>query len=172
MTVTATAFAAEPSNSTAARHLQRGQEHCAAGRIDNAIAALQAGLDAAARDSVDSGTIGGLHAELGNAYKRCRRLTLASANYKAALQLMPQLASCWCDLANVQLRTGRAHEAIPLYLEALKLTPTHWEARTHLVEAMMATKQYPTARALLRELQGERPQAGQIHYLLGKVCFE
>ncbi len=170
--MTATAFAAEPSDSTAARLLQRGQEHYAAGRIDEAIAALQAGLDAAARASVDSETIASLHAELGNAHKRCGRLTLASANYTAALQLMPQPASCWCDLADMQLRTGRAHKAIPLYLEALKLTPTHWEARTHLVEAMMATRQYPMARALLRELQAERPQAGQIHYLLGKVCFD
>jgi tetratricopeptide (TPR) repeat protein len=99
-------------------------------------------------------------------------LNLASGNYKAAFQLAPHLTSCWCDLANVHLKTGRVGEAIPLYLRALKLDPAHWAARTNLVDALMATRQYLAARALLRELLGERPQVGQIRYQLGKVCFE
>jgi tetratricopeptide (TPR) repeat protein len=174
--VTTNALAAQPAEplaSPAARHLQRGQDHYAAGRIDEAIAALQAGLDAAG-DCADSPPelIAGLHAELGNAYGRRGHFTLASANYQAALRLAPQLTSCWCDLGDVRLKTGRAHEAIPLYLQALKLDPAHWASRTGLVEAMMATRQYPTAKALLQELLRERPQVGQIHYLLGKVCFE
>jgi predicted TPR repeat methyltransferase len=56
-------------------------------------------------------------------YMRRGYLNLASGNYTAALQLAPDLTSCWCDLANVHLKTGRVGEVIPLYLEALKLDP-------------------------------------------------
>ena len=175
MTTSASAVQpAEPLASPAARHLQRGQDHYAAGRIDEAIAALQVGLDAADRDSAGSPPeiIAGLHAGLGNAHMRRGHLNLASGNYKAALRLAPHLTSSWCDLGNVHLKTGRAQDAIPLYLQALKLNPAHWESRTNLVEALMATRQYPAARALLQELREERPQVGQIQYQLGKVCFE
>ena len=175
MTTSASAVQpAEPLASPAARHLQRGQDHYAAGRIDEAIAALQVGLDAADRDSAGSPPeiIAGLHAGLGNAHMRRGHLNLASGNYKAALRLAPLLTSSWCDLGNVHLKTGRAQDAIPLYLQALKLNPAHWESRTNLVEALMATRQYPAARALLQELREERPQVGQIQYQLGKVCFE
>jgi tetratricopeptide (TPR) repeat protein len=176
-TVTTSAVAvqpAEPFTSPAARHLQCGQDHCAAGRIDEAIAVLQAGLDAAGRDAANSPAemIAGLHAELGNAYMRRGLLNLASGNYKAALGLAPHLTSSWCDLGDVHLKRGRAQDAIPLYLQALKLNPAHWASRTKLVEALMATRQYLAARALLHEMLAEQPQVGQIQYQLGKVCFE
>jgi tetratricopeptide (TPR) repeat protein len=165
---------ADPLTSQAAQHLQRGRDHCGAGRIDEAIAALQAGLDAAGKDSADSPgeIIVGLHAELGNAYMQRGRLNLASENYKAALRLAPHLTSCWCNLGDVLLQTGRAQDAIPLYRLALKLNPAHWASRSKLAEALTATKQYPAARVLLQELLAERPQVGQIQYQLGKVCFE
>jgi len=164
----------EPLASPAAEHLQRGRDHYTAGRIDEAIVVLQAGLDAAGTDSANSPTemMAGLHAELGNAYLARGQVNLASANYEAALRLAPHLTSCWCNLGDVRLRKSRVQEAIPLYLQALKLDPAHWTSRIHLVEALMATKQYPAARALLQELRGERPQAGEIQYWLGKVCFE
>jgi tetratricopeptide (TPR) repeat protein len=162
---------AEPLPSPAAQHVQRGQDHTATGRIDEAAA--QAGRDAAGGGSAGSPSemIARLHAELGNGHIRRGHLHLASGNYKAALRLAPHLASSWCDLGDVHLKTGRAQDAIPLYLQALKLTPTHWETRTGLVEALMAARQYPAARALLQELLAERPQAGQVQYQLGKVCF-
>jgi tetratricopeptide (TPR) repeat protein len=175
-TVTTSALAiqpAEPPTSPAAQHLPRGQDQTAAGGIDEAVAAPQAGRDAAGRGSAGSPSemIARLHAELGSAHMRRGLLNLASGNYRAALRLAPHLISSWCDLGDVHLKTGRAEDAIPLYLQALKLTPTHWETRTGLVEALMATRQYPAARALLQELLAERPQAGQIQYQLGKACF-
>jgi tetratricopeptide (TPR) repeat protein len=172
-TVTTSASAVEPLTSPAAQNLQRGPDQTAADRIDEAVAAPQAGRDAAGRGSAGSPSemIARLHAELGNAHMQRGYLNLASGNYKAALRLAPHLPSSWCDLGDVHLKTGRAQDAIPLYLQALKLTPRHWETRTGLVEALMATKQYLAARALLQELLKERPQAGQIQYQLGKVCF-
>ena len=164
----------QPLASAAVQHLQRGQEHYAAGRIYEAIAALQAGLDAAGKDSADcpAETIAGLHATLGDSYLQRGHHTLASENYKAALRLAPHLEACWCNFGDVHLRTGRAHDAIPLFRLALKLNPAHWASRSKLAEALMATRQYLAARALLQQLLEERPQASQTRYQLGKVCFE
>jgi tetratricopeptide (TPR) repeat protein len=165
---------ADPLAWAAARDLQCGQDHYAAGRIDEAIAVLQAGLDAAGKDAADSPaeTIAGLHATLGDSYLQRGHLNLASENYKVALRLVPHLESCWCNFGDVHLRTGRAHDAIPLFRLALKLNPAHWASRSKLVEALMATRQYPAARTLLQELREERPELSEIQYRLGKACFE
>jgi tetratricopeptide (TPR) repeat protein len=167
--------AAESLTPPEAQHFLHEQDQIEAGRTDEAVAAPQAGCDASGRNSVNvnspSEMIARLHAELGNAHVRRGHLNLASGNYSAALRLAPHLTSSWCDLGDVHLKIGRAQDAIPLYLQALKLTPTHWETRTGLVEALMATKQYPEAKALLQELLAERPQASQRQYQLGKVCF-
>jgi len=164
---------AEPVTSATTQNLQLGQDHYTAGKIDDAVIAFQAGLDAAGWDSTGSPAlmIAGLHADLGNAHMQRGHLNLASGSYRAALRLAPHLTSCWCSLGDIHLKTGRAQEAIPLYLQALKLDPAHWEARINLVEALMTTRQYPAARALLQQLREERPQVGQTLFQLGKVCF-
>jgi tetratricopeptide (TPR) repeat protein len=175
--VTKRALSVQPADSFASaaiQQLQRGQEHCAAGRIDEAIAALRAGLDAAGKDPANCAaeTIAGLHAALGDSYLQRGHLNLASENYKAALRLDPHLESCWCNFGDVHLRTGRAHDAIPLFRLALKLNPAHWASRSKLAEALMATRQYAAARTLLLELREERPEANEMQYRLGKACFE
>ena len=164
---------AEPVTSPATQNLQLGQDHYTAGRIDDAIVAFQAGLDATGSDQAGSPAymIADLHANLGNVHLQRGHFNLASGSYRTALRLAPHLTSCWCNLGDVHLKTGRAQDAIPLYLQALKLDPAHWEARINLVEALMATRQYPAARALLQQLREERPQVGQTLFQLGKVCF-
>jgi glutathione synthase/RimK-type ligase-like ATP-grasp enzyme len=82
------------------------------------------------------------------------------------------LTDCWCNFGNVLLKAGNPQDAIALYLQALKLNSRHWPARTNLVEALMATKQYIVAKAVLLELIDERPQDSQIRHQLGKVHFE
>jgi tetratricopeptide (TPR) repeat protein len=177
--VTATTFApdsppAETASALATQHLLAGQQHYDNGRIGEAIAAFQAGLDAAycEADGAPAELTADLYAKLGNACMQGGQLELASASYKAALRLAPHLTSCWCNLGNVYLQTGRAQDAIPLYLQALKQNPAHWTSRTNLVEALMATRQYLIAKALLQELTEERPQESQLQHLLGKTCFE
>ena len=176
----ATAFAShlpdvDAGGPLAARQLRIGIEHYSAGRTEQAIAAFQLGLAAVGNEppgSVSVATISELHAKLGNACMIGGDLESASANYKAALRLAPHLTDCWCNFGNVHLKIGKPQDAITLYLQALKLNAAHWPARTNLVHALMATQQYIVARALLLELIGERPQDGQIHHQLGKVCFE
>jgi tetratricopeptide (TPR) repeat protein len=165
----------EAAGSTRARQLRIGLEHYAAGRIDDAIAAYQRGLVAVEAAPADNGpveTISELHSYLGNACMVSGNLELAAASYKAALQLAPHLTSCWCNLGNVHVRTGKPQEAIAFFLQALKTNPGHWASRTNLVQALMATKQYVIAKALLLELVDERPQDGEIRHQLGKICFE
>ena len=166
---------ADTDTAPAAQRLRAGQQHYDHGRIGEAISAFSSGLEAAGRVAGDDATVAttaDLHAKLGNAYMRCGQLDLAATNYKAALRLAPHLTSCWCNLGNVQLQTGHAQDAISLYLQALKLNPVHWPSRTNLVQAVMATRQYLVARALLSELVAERPHDGTIRRELGKACFE
>jgi Flp pilus assembly protein TadD len=99
-------------------------------------------------------------------------LETAAASYKAALRLAPHLTSCWCNLGNVQLKTGRPHQAIALYVQALTTNPGHWPSRTNLVQALMATQQYVLARTLLVELVDEQPQDAPLRNQLGKLYFE
>ena len=178
--MTATALAtslpdAESARSLIAAQLRIGSEYYTAGRIEEAIAAYQTGLAAAGNEApgcVSPETIADLHARLGNASMLRGDLELAAASYKAALRLAPHLTSCWCNLGNVHQKTGRPQEAVAFYLQALKLNPGHWPSRTNLVEALMVTKQYIVARALLLELVSERPQEGQLRHQLGKTYFE
>jgi tetratricopeptide (TPR) repeat protein len=163
------------AGSLVARQLRIGSEYYTAGRIEEAIVAYQTGIAAAQNESpgcVSTETISDLHARLGNACMVRGELELAAANYKAALRLAPHLTSCWCNLGNVHQQTGKPQEAIAFYLQALKLNPGHWPSRTNLVEALMVTKQYIVARALLLEMVGERPQDGQLRHQLGKTYFE
>jgi tetratricopeptide (TPR) repeat protein len=166
---------ADVAGPLAARQLRIGLEHYSAGRTEEAIAAFQLGLAAVMKEppgSVSVEIISELHAKLGNAWMIRGDLESASANYKAALRLAPNLTDCWCNFGNVHLKIGKPQDAITLYLQALKLNAGHWPARTNLVHALMATQQYIVARALLLELISERPQDSQIHHQLGKVYFE
>jgi tetratricopeptide (TPR) repeat protein len=157
------------------QQLVLGQEHQAAGRLDDAIAAFRCGLDAAGRDAANPqglATRAELHAKLGNAYMLRGDPGLAGASYTAALRIAPQMSACWCNLANIQLQSGNAQDAISLYLQALKLNPRHWTSRTNLAQALMATGQMVIAKALLAELAEERPQDAQVQHQLGKASFE
>jgi tetratricopeptide (TPR) repeat protein len=166
-----TLAAAEIDLSPAAQALRAGHEHHAAGRLEEAIATYTHGLNAPGASS-NVATTSELHAKLGNAYMLRGYLDLAGESYKAALRLSPHLAACWCNLGTIHLKSGRAQDAITLYLEALKLNPAHWASRGNLAEALMATKQHLVAKALLMELAQERPQDGEVRHRLGRACFE
>ena len=173
----ATASALQPALSfisPLAQYLERGQACCAAGMIDEAIAVLQAGLAAATSDGADAATgmMADLHHALGKAYFRRGLLRRASGSYEAALLLAPCLTSCWYDLGDVYLQTNKAQDAIPLYLQVLKLDPGHGGARHGLVEALMATRQFSAAKAVLLKLLAERAPDSETAHQLGKVCCE
>src|ERR1700678_4426184 len=160
------------SDTRVARQLRLGLEHQAAGRIDDAIAAYQHGLEAGSESGAASAKeMTDIYFRLGNTWMIRGELEMAVASYKAALRILPNLTSCWSNLGNVYLRMDRAQDAIAVYLHAISLDPTHWPARTNLAEALIATRQYLIAKALLLELVAERPRDSQIRNRLGKVHF-
>src|SRR5580704_17229357 len=126
--------------SEARQYLAEGQEHYAGGRILDAITAFERAINAALADPSgrEVALVADIHAKLGNALMLGGSLDAAAAHYRAALELAPHLSTCWCNLANVQLQTGKPQEAITFYLQALRLNPTHWPSRTNLVQALMA----------------------------------
>jgi tetratricopeptide (TPR) repeat protein len=157
------------------RSVRLGREHFASGRAAEAAATYRDGLAAAADEpagSISVEILSDLHANLANALMVAGDLLAAADNYKAALRLVPHLTACWCNLGNVQLKTGRAQDAIALYLQALKFDAGHWPTRTNLVQALITTRQHLVAKALLLELIAERPGESGLHHELGKVCFE
>jgi Flp pilus assembly protein TadD len=152
-----------------------GQDHHRAAGFEQAIVANQHPLgtvEVGSADDASAGNISELHSKLGNACMIQDDLEGAEANYKAALRLAPQLTSCWCNLGTVHLKTGRAQDAIALYVHALTLNPAHWPSRTNLVQALVTTKQHLLAKVLLMELVNERPQDMAIRRQLGKLHFE
>jgi tetratricopeptide (TPR) repeat protein len=177
MTATAmpASLGAESNGNSAAHWLHLGQEHYAAGRNDEALAAFQLGLaavEAAPAGTTPAATIAELHSKLGNVGMRRGDLGSADTHYKLALRLVPGLTACWCNLGNIRVQTGKPQDAIAYYLEALKLEPRHWATRTNMVQAVMATKQYIIAKGMLLELLGERPEDAALCHQLGKVHYE
>jgi tetratricopeptide (TPR) repeat protein len=164
---------AEGAGSSAAHWLHLGQEHYAAGRNPEAVAALRLGLVAAeSQPDTPTGIVADLHAKLGNACMVQGDLEAATASYKAALRLVPSMTACWCNLGNVLVQTGKPQQAIAYFIEALKTNPRHWATRTNLVQALAATKQHIIAKALLLELLGEQPDNARLRHELGKVHYE
>src|ERR1700742_201002 len=93
ISMTATAMpaspGAEPNGNSAAHWLHLGQEHYAAGRNDDALAAFQLGLAAvvaAPAGTTPIETVAELHSKLGNICMRRGDLESAAAHYKAALR--------------------------------------------------------------------------------------
>jgi tetratricopeptide (TPR) repeat protein len=159
------------ADSRVAQQLRVGLEHHAAGRIEEAIAAYQCGLEAGNESGAAPKEITDLHFRLGNAWMIRGEPELAVASYKAALRILPNLTSCWSNLGNAYLRMERAQDAVAVYLRAVSLDATHWPARSNLAEALIATRQYIIAKALLLELIAERPRDAVIRNRLGKAHF-
>ena len=165
----------EATGSIAQQQLHIGLKLYGEGKATEAIAAFRHGL--AAAENASSGaesaeTVSELHARLGNVAAGCGDFQLASASYQAALKIAPHLTNCWCSFGDLHLRNGQYQTAIEFYLQTLKLNPRHWAARANMVQALMAAKQYLIAKAILIELQGERPHDARLHHLLGKTRFE
>jgi tetratricopeptide (TPR) repeat protein len=161
--------------SAAARQLQAGLDLQAGGLLEEAMAAFRQGLAAAADEPPGEGRDGevaDLHFRLGNACLLRGDFDQAAESYKAALRINANLTSCWSNLGNVYLRQDRAQDAIAIFLHALSLDPSHWAARTNLVEAVMATRQFIIARGLLLELIADRPKDAKLRHQLGKAQFE
>ncbi len=163
------------AGSPTTRHLREGLKHYAAGRTREAIAAFQHGVAVAEGDPVaaESGeALPQLHERLGDAARLKGDYASAAVHYEAALSAAPHLTECWFNFGNSQFQAGKHQEAIALYLQALKRNWQHAGARSSLLQALMVTRQFIFAKALLFKLKAESPWDGRICFQLGKVHFE
>jgi tetratricopeptide (TPR) repeat protein len=72
----------------------------------------------------------------------------------------------------VTISTLAVQSAGAAALPAAQPAPVPWASRRHLVETLMAAKQYPQAKALLQEWFEQQPQDSEIQHQLGRVCVE
>ena len=161
---------AVPPMSPLAEQLERRRDRCAAGRIDEAIAILQAGLAAATRRGGQSCDAGGSALRAWSGLSSPRPAEAGGRQLSGRAASRAGLTSGWQDLGDIYLQTNRAEGRHSTFLRVLKLDPAHGAARHRLVEALMASGQLPAAKAVLLKLLGERPSNSETSHLLGKVC--
>lgn len=152
-----------------------GADYPAVSQLDQSIEAYRryiADIESGGATDLSAKAMAGLYCNLANAALGHGDLTLAAANYKSALRLAPQLPGAWCNLGTVYVREGYAEQAIAFYLQALSIDRGHWPSRTNLAQALIATKQFAIALALLVELTTERPDDASVRKELGKLHLE
>ena len=103
-----------------------GQHYYDEGQIDQAIAALQSGLEAAKATGVDriaTDIMAEMHSRLGDAYMAGRRFASATAHYQSALQLDPAHEASRINLAQALAATREYIEAKALLTELVAERP-------------------------------------------------
>ena len=134
------------------QQLALGQELQSQGRLDEAVAAFRSGL-AAIGDGINQvviATRAELHAGLGNAFMARGDLDAGGRQLQGSAPARAEHDRLLVQPRQCAMQTGNAQDAIPLYLQALKLNPSHWPARTNLAQALIATGQMVVAKALLQ----------------------
>ncbi len=91
------------------------------------------------------------------------RVTKLSASYPETLP------NAWNNLGLLATREGRTAEAIPLFREALRLSPDHLVALENLGNAYRQQKQWDAARSVLEHAVKVGPQDPEANYSLGMV---
>lgn len=162
-------FSSEPADKgdtaleKAAACKQRGNEHLAQGRHDEAIACYQEAV-AIAPDYAEAIN------NLGHVCLRLDRDDDAEKYLNQAISLNPDLANAYYNLGNLFRKRGRTDEALANYEQARTLNPDNAEAHYSLGELFLALGRDPEALDSLRcavELDSSHVMA---HQALGLVC--
>lgn len=87
---------------------------------------------------------------LGNAFKDAGKVEDAIACYSTAINLEPNYAEAYANLAAVHKDCGRVLESIQLYRKALELRPDFVEAIANLTHCLVSAREieWPVQRAL------------------------
>jgi tetratricopeptide (TPR) repeat protein len=108
--------------------------------------------------------------ELGMLLQAHDQLSLAEAAYARA-RALDRAAFEWPYLLGVvQLRLGRAADAVSALREAVSFRPQSLPARLRLGDALVASGEAAVARELYRRLVAESPDVAQVHYGLGRAA--
>jgi predicted Zn-dependent protease len=156
-----TATAPAPQDDSALRS-QRGKELMASGRYAEA-ATVYRELVAAVPGNP------GLLLNLGMALHMAGRERDAVAPLESALRLQPGLMPAALFLGLSNLRLGRPESAIPPLEKAVSLAPENRDARSALVEALLAVERHPEAETHLRRLAEQAPSDPAVWLNLGNT---
>src|SRR5262249_34456477 len=110
---------------------------------------------------------------IGSACLEQQKTAEAKDNFKRAVRLhasYPEtLPNAWNNLGLLAAREDRTAEAIPYFLEALKLSPEHLVSHENLGNAYRQLKQFDDARRVLEQALVVDPEDPEANYSLGMV---
>jgi tetratricopeptide (TPR) repeat protein len=146
-------------------HLTSGDALLQAGRLEEAIAQYEKGLEIAPDD-------GPLRRHLGSAFAQHGEMEKAILNYRKALEIEPDLAVVRYNLGNALAQKGELEEAIAEYQKALKINPDYAEARYNLGNALFGKGDLEQAIAQYQGALEINPQYVEAHFNLGNAFLD
>ncbi len=153
------ATALDPEHADA--HFNLGGRYLDEGRTEAAIAAL--GLAVELRPDAAA------HLNLGNALLAARRPDEAEWEFRAALELAPELAPAHFNLANLLAWRGQPEEALAHYRQAVAAAPDSAEAHFNLATFLAARGELAGAIAGYREAVALDPEFAEAHFNLANA---
>jgi predicted O-linked N-acetylglucosamine transferase (SPINDLY family) len=113
-----------------------------------------------------------LHAIMGAANAKLRRLEPAIDCYTKALQIKPAFAEAHNNLGNILQDLGRHDEAIACYTKALQIKPDYAEAHNNLGSALQELGRHDEAIERYTKALQIKPDYADAHYNLGNALKE
>jgi protein O-mannosyl-transferase len=144
-------------------HLNLGHDLRKKGKLDEAIAFYQKGLQTEP-DNAE------YHNNLGNTLREKGRVNEAIAQYQKALQIKPAFAEAHFNLGKALRQKGQVDEAITHFQKALQIEPDLVPARINLGNALLQEGKADQAVTHFQRVLEINPNDAGMHLNLG-VCF-
>lgn len=110
---------------------------------------------------------------LGSIYLKQHKTAEAQANFERITKMdatyPDTLPNAWNNLGLIATQQGRIADAIPYFLEALRLSPDHLVALENLGNAYRVQKRWDEARTTLERAAAVNPEDSEANYSLGMV---
>ncbi|MCC3559265.1 MAG: tetratricopeptide repeat protein [Microcoleus sp. PH2017_27_LUM_O_A] len=92
--------------------------------------------------------------------------------YEQLLEIEPENAEIWWQLANIYVTGDRADRAREAYLQAIKINPNFYEAYNDLGKLLFARGQVAEAIAIIQQAIAINPKLAAAYYNLGNIRLQ